>query len=139
MAVRVHPVEPLVSPTLSTGFKVGHHRIQGISDEFIPEIVKLDEIGAPIAISDGCSIRMAQRLSRELGLGVGISSGANILAAIELQLELPKPAAVATVLCDNNLRYLSTHLSRDEPARSNRMSMKSNSSTCASLADRLFP
>ena len=38
-AVKVHPIEPAESPTLSTGRKVGHHRIQGISDEFIPDIV----------------------------------------------------------------------------------------------------
>ena len=43
-AVRVHPLEPAESPTLSTGHKVGQHRIQGISDEFIPPIVKLDEL-----------------------------------------------------------------------------------------------
>ena len=41
-SIRVHPLEPIESPTLSTGHQVGHHRIQGISDEFIPPIVHLD-------------------------------------------------------------------------------------------------
>jgi cysteine synthase len=114
---RVHPVEPLESPTLSTGFKIGQHRIQGISDDFIPEIVKLDKLDAPLAVSDSCAIRMAQRLSRELGLGVGISSGANFLAALAVVAREGPDAAVATVFCDNSLRYLSTALACEEPAR----------------------
>jgi cysteine synthase len=113
----VHPVEPAESPTLSTGYKVGHHRIQGISDDFIPEIVKLDQLAAPIGVSDSCAIRMAQRLSRELGLGVGISSGANLLAAIEIIRRRGSGARVATVFCDNSLRYLSTALGGVEPER----------------------
>ena len=44
--VRIHPVEPANSPTMSTGHKVGQHRIQGISDEFIPPIVELDQLDA---------------------------------------------------------------------------------------------
>jgi len=44
-SIRIHPLEPAESPTLTTGYKVGSHRIQGISDEFIPAIVKLDELG----------------------------------------------------------------------------------------------
>lgn len=117
IAASVHPVEPLESPTLSTGHKVGHHRIQGISDEFIPPIVRLDRLARPVAISDSCAIRMAQRLGSELGMGVGISSGANLLAAIEVARDLDEAAVVATVFCDNSLRYLSTDLAREEPAR----------------------
>ena len=60
---RVHPVEPAESPTLSAGRKVGKHRIQGISDEFVPSIVDLGELDRPIAISDGDSILMAQKLA----------------------------------------------------------------------------
>lgn len=113
----VHPVEPRESPTLSTGYKVGHHRIQGISDEFIPEIVQLDRLARPVAVSDSCAIRLAQRLGRELGMGVGISSGANLLAAIEVARGLGDGAVVTTVFCDNSLRYLSTDLAVDEPVR----------------------
>ena len=43
--IKVHPLEPAESPTLSTGYNVGSHRIQGISDEFVPAIVKLDQFG----------------------------------------------------------------------------------------------
>lgn len=113
----VHPVEPLESPTLSTGHKIGHHRIQGISDDFIPDILKLEQLAAPLAVSDSCAIRMAQRLGREHGLGVGISSGANLLAAIAASEGLDGDGIVATVFCDNSLRYLTTDLARHEQPR----------------------
>lgn len=117
LAASVHPVEPAESPTLSTGHKVGAHRIQGVSDEFIPDIVKLNELGPVIAVHDGDAILMAQKVARQLGLGVGISSGANLIAAIKV-LEGGRPdARVATVLCDNHARYLSTALAQEEPMR----------------------
>src|SRR5690606_38780581 len=75
-SVRIHPLEPTESPTLTTGHKVGSHRIQGISDEFIPSIVKLDQLREIVQVHDGDAIITAQKLARELGLGVGISSGA---------------------------------------------------------------
>jgi cysteine synthase A len=71
--IRVHPLEPAESPTLSTGTKNGKHRIQGISDEFIPPICELKSMDQVIGICDGDAILMAQKLSRGLGLGVGIS------------------------------------------------------------------
>ena len=77
--IRIHPMEPENSPTLRTGHKVGKHRIQGISDEFIPAIVKLDQLDEIVSVDDGDSILMAQKLARR-GLAVGISSGANFLA-----------------------------------------------------------
>ena len=113
--VRVHPVEPASSPILSTGRKGGHHRIQGISDEFIPPIVDLDALDGVVSVDDGDAILMAQKLARELGLGVGISSGANLLAALEVQEALGPDAVVATVFPDDNKKYLSTDLCREEP------------------------
>jgi cysteine synthase A len=115
--VRIHPLEPAESPTLSTGHKVGRHRIQGISDEFIPPIVKLGELHEPIAVSDGDSILMAQKLASELGLAVGISSGANFLGAVEIQRRLGAHAVVATVFSDDNKKYLTTDLMREEPVK----------------------
>jgi cysteine synthase A len=114
--VCVHPLEPASSPTLSTGFKVGQHRIQGISDEFIPAIVKLDELDRIIAVHDGDAILMAQKLARH-GLAVGISSGANLVGALTLQNDLGADAVVATVFADSNKKYLSTDLLREEPVR----------------------
>ncbi len=115
--IRVHPVEPANSPTLSAGHKVGKHRIQGISDEFIPPIVHLSELDRVIAVDDGDAILMAQKLASELGLGVGISSGANFLAALAAQDELGHDAVVVTVFSDSNKKYLSTDLLRDEPVK----------------------
>jgi cysteine synthase A len=66
--ISVHPVEPSESPTLSLGHKVGKHRIQGISDEFIPPIVELAALDGIIAVSDGDSILMAPKLASNAGL-----------------------------------------------------------------------
>lgn len=115
--IRVHPIEPAESPTLSTGFKCGTHRIQGISDEFIPPVVDLTQLNDIIAVHDGDAILMAQKLARELGLGVGISSGANMAGAIALQSRMGGGATVATVFPDDNKKYLSTDLMHTEPMR----------------------
>lgn len=112
--VKIHPLEPAESPTLTTGYKVGSHRIQGISDEFIPAIVKLDQLDEVIQASDGDSILMAQKLAKQLGLAVGISSGANVIGAIKLQEQLGTNATVVTLLCDDNKKYLSTDLVKEE-------------------------
>ncbi|MFT4093037.1 MAG: cysteine synthase family protein [Niabella sp.] len=114
--IKIHPLEPAESPTLSTGYKVGSHRIQGISDEFIPAIVKLDRLDKVVKVSDGDSIFMAQQLARQLGLAVGISSGANFLGAIQLQNEMADDAVV-TVFSDSNKKYLSTDLMKEEPVK----------------------
>jgi cysteine synthase len=115
-SVKLHPLEPSNSPTMSTGHKVGKHRIQGISDEFIPPIVDLSCLDEVIAVDDGDSIIMAQKLAAELGLGVGISSGANFIGALQVQNDLGKDAVVVTVFSDDNKKYLSTDLLRQEPA-----------------------
>jgi cysteine synthase A len=119
--IQVHPIEPAESPTLSTGYKCGKHRIQGISDEFIPPVVRLAELDAIVSVHDGDAILMAQKLARELGLGVGISSGANLAGAIKVQNRLGDEAVVATVFPDSNKKYLSTDLLKDEPIREDYM------------------
>jgi cysteine synthase A len=116
--IKVFPLEPANSPTLSTGHKVGKHRIQGISDEFIPSIVKLNELDEVVEVDDGDSIIMAQKLARSLGLGVGISSGGNFLGAVKIQNELGDDTVVATVFADDNKKYLSTDYSKKEPIKS---------------------
>lgn len=115
--IKIHPLEPKESPTLSTGHKVGSHRIQGISDEFIPAIVKFDKLNEVVQASDGDSIIMAQKLAKQLGVAVGISSGANIIGAIQLQNKLGDDAVVVTVLSDSNKKYLSTDLMKTEPIK----------------------
>jgi len=112
--IKLFPLEPAESPTLSTGHKVGNHRIQGVSDEFIPDIVDLSKLDEIIAVSDGDAILMAQKLAGELGLAVGISSGANFIGAILTQEQLGNEAIVATVFADSNKKYLSTDLFKEE-------------------------
>ncbi len=113
--VRVHPLEPANSPTLRTGKRTGTHRIQGISDEFVPSILNLAELDPVVDVWDGDAILMSQALCHRLGLGLGISSGANVLGAIKLGAELGPGAVVVTVLPDSNKKYLSTALSEAEP------------------------
>jgi cysteine synthase len=120
--IRLHPLEPASSPTLSTGCKVGKHRIQGISDEFIPPILDLSGLDSIVNADDGDAILMAQKLSEELGLGVGISSGANFLGALKVQNEIGPDAVVVTVFSDDNKKYLSTDLLREEPVQTHYLS-----------------
>jgi cysteine synthase A len=115
--MRFHPVEPAESPTLTTGHKVGSHRIQGISDEFIPSIVELDKLDNVLPVHDGDSILMAQKLACKLGLAVGISSGCNFLAAVMAGVESKNSPVVATVFADDNKKYLSTGLMQEESVR----------------------
>lgn len=115
--VHIHPLEPAESPTLTTGHKVGSHRIQGISDEFIPAIVQLDRLDRIIQAPDGDSILLAQKLASQLGLAVGISSGANLLGAMRVQADLGADATVVTVFPDSNKKYLSTDLVKTEPVK----------------------
>lgn len=115
--ITIHPLEPANSPTLSTGHKVGKHRMQGISDEFIPSIVKLDQLDKIVEVDDGDSIIMAQKLARILGLGVGISSGGNFLGAVKLQNERGGNVPVVTIFSDDNKKYLTTDYAKEEPVK----------------------
>jgi len=120
--VKIHPLEPAESPTLTTGYKVGTHRIQGISDEFIPDIVKLDQLDEVIQVSDGDSILMAQKLASTFGMAVGISSGANLTGAIKLHEKYGFDKIVATVFADCSKKYLSTDLMKKEPVKEHYLS-----------------
>ncbi len=111
-AVKAFPLEPSASPTLSTGTKVGSHKIQGISDEFIPPIVNLRELDEVVGVDDIDSILMARKLAETLGLGVGISSGANFIGAVKTGLD-----NMVTVFADDNKKYLSTDYTKDWPVK----------------------
>lgn len=140
--IKLHPLEPANSPTLSTGYRVGKHRIQGISDEFIPSILKLDELDSIVCVDDGDAIIMAQKLASVLGIGVGISSGANFLGALKIQNDLGSDAIVVTVFADDNKKYLSTDLLNEEPVKDDFLSsdvklieFKSLKRTCYTCCD----
>ncbi len=120
--VRVHPLEPANSPTLRLGTRTGSHRIQGISDEFVPQIVQLDELDEVVDVWDGDAITMSQMLASEFGLGVGISSGANLIGAVQLATRDESAPVVTTVFADCNKKYLTTDLARVEPPRDDYLS-----------------
>lgn len=120
---KAFPLDPANSPTMATGGKIfGPHRIAGIGDEFIPEIIKLHELDDIVMVDDGDAINMARKLASVLGIGVGISSGANFLGALKSQDILKnKNAVVVTVFADDNKKYLSTELMEEQPVKPDHM------------------
>lgn len=102
-----HPIEPASSPILSGDGSKGH-KIQGISDEFIPDIVDLSMLNRPISVTDDDALLMAKMLNTA-GISVGISSGANLVGALKLQRG-SFVGNVVTVLPDCGKKYLSTDL-----------------------------
>lgn len=117
--MKVYPLEPQNSPTLSIGKCVSSHRIQGISDEFIPPILNLNKLNHIVSVDDGDSIIMAQKFSKNLGLGIGISSGANFIGAVKVLEENNFQDNVVTIFSDDNKKYLSTDLMKNEPVKDN--------------------
>ncbi len=120
---KAFPLEPENSPLMTTGGKsFGPHRIAGIGDDFIPEIVKLDELNDIITVDDGDAINMARKLASQLGIGVGISSGANFLGALKAQDIIgSENSIVVTVFADDNKKYLSTELVKNQEEKSTHM------------------
>lgn len=104
--VRIVAVEPAESAVMSGGAP-GCHGIQGLADGFIPEIVDLSKIDQIIAIPTTDAISMAMKLAVDEALFVGISAGANVLAAQQVARELGAGKKVVTVLPDRGERYLS--------------------------------
>ena len=104
-------LEPSIMPMLSKNAIYGEHKIEGIGDEFVPKIVEKSEIDEILLVDDDDAINMARLLACKLGLGVGISSGANFLGAVLLKEKIN--GNVATIFVDDNKKYLSTDLSRD--------------------------
>ena len=103
---RIVAVEPDESAILSGG-EPGPHGIQGLGDGFIPALVNVDEIEQVVRIATKDAIDAAQQIGAAEGLLVGISSGANVLAATQVAAELGPGHSVVTVLCDRGERYLS--------------------------------
>ena len=102
---KIIAVEPENMTLLSKKIKIGSHKIEGIGDDFVPDIVDKNLIDKIITISDREALNMTKRLIRELGLGIGISSGANFLASSILEED-----NIVTIFADDNKKYLSTDL-----------------------------
>ena len=104
--IRIVAVEPIESAVMS-GCPPGCHGIQGFADGFIPAVVNLDEVDDIVPISTDAASVMAHELAREEGLLVGVSSGANVLAAMEVTRDLGPDSNVIKILPDRGERYFS--------------------------------
>jgi cysteine synthase A len=107
--VRIVAVEPSKSQVLAGG-KAGIHAIQGIGASFVPGVLDRDVYDEIIAVKDEDALAMTGRLTREEGLLVGISSGANVFASLQVAKQLGPGKRVVTMLCDTGERYLSVNL-----------------------------
>ena len=83
----------------------GHHSIHGIGADFVPPLLDMDIIDQIIAVTDTEASQMTRRLGAEEGFLVGISSGANVVAALRLARDMESQKAVVTVLPDRGDRY----------------------------------
>ena len=108
--VLITAIEPDKMPMISRNRIISNHKIEGIGDDFVPDLINKTLIDKVYLINDDDAINMSRKISRELGIGVGISSGANFLGCALLQENVRKP--VVTVFADDNKKYLSTDLSK---------------------------
>jgi cysteine synthase A len=106
-SIRIVAVEPENRSAL-LGHEPGLHQIQGIGDGFIPDVLDVSMVDEVVEVSDEDAIETTRRLGRDLGLLVGISSGANVWAARRLAERIP--GNITTVLPDRAERYFSTAL-----------------------------
>lgn len=128
---KIIALEPLQMPIMSKGITNGTHRIEGIGDDFIPSIVDRSLIDEIITIDDEDAINMSRILAKKFGLGVGISSGANLLASI---LTAKDNDNVVTVFADDFKKYLTTDLIKDINNNSNLISNQIKIISIESLA-----
>nr|MBO2470070.1 cysteine synthase A [Bacillota bacterium] len=105
--LKIYAVEPADSPVLSGG-KPGPHKIQGIGPGFVPEILNTEIYDGVITVKNEEAFETGRRLAKEEGILGGISTGANVFAALKVARELGKGKNVVTVSPSNGERYLST-------------------------------
>lgn len=107
--VKIYAIEPAESPLLSGG-KASGHKIQGIGGNFVPKNLNFDLVDGIVDVKGDDAIEMSRNLAKNEALAVGISSGANVVGAIQIADELGEGKLVVTVLPDTGERYLSTTL-----------------------------
>lgn len=107
--VKVIAVEPEEAAVMFGGSnaRISEHRIQGIGDGFIPKLIDMDKVDRVIVVGSHEAVEMSRKLAENYGLLVGISAGANMLAALKVSKAFNK---VVTVLPDRGERYLSMDL-----------------------------
>lgn len=109
--LHVAAVEPAESAVLS-GKPTGSHKIEGIGIGFIPPLWEPDQVDEILTVSTEEAKDMTRRLAREEGIFAGISSGANVVAALRIAERLGSESTVVTIIVDSGLRYLSTDVYR---------------------------
>lgn len=109
--IEIVALEPEKMPLISKNKIIENHKIEGIGDDFIPDLLDKNLIDKIILVNDDDAINMSRRIAKELGLGVGISSGANFIAGVIYQENVNKP--IVTIFADDNKKYLSTDLTKD--------------------------
>ena len=107
--VYIVAVEPAESPVLRGGAP-GPHKIEGVGPGFVPPLWTDDIADDVLPVSTDEAKAMARRLAREEALFGGTSSGANVVAALDVAKRLGSGKTVVTLLCDSGLKYLSTDL-----------------------------
>ncbi|NMW85942.1 cysteine synthase A [Peptoniphilus sp. AGMB00490] len=110
-SIKIWGLEPEESPMITKG-ESGGHKIQGIGANFIPKVLDQKILDKTIRVKSEEAIEMAKRLSRDEGLLVGISSGANVVGALKMQKEIG--GNIVTVAPDTAERYMSTDLFKNE-------------------------
>ena len=109
---RIVALEPDSSPVITTG-NGGPHRVEGIAAGFVPPHLKPEEYDEARAISEEAARTMARRLAREEGIFAGISSGLNVVAALQFAKKLGPGKTVVTVAVDSGMKYLAGDLFQD--------------------------
>lgn len=109
--IRIVAVEPAESAVLAGGAS-GSHKIEGIGIGFVPPLWRPEQVNDIMSVSTQEAQEMARRLARDEGIFAGVSSGANVVAALRLARSLGAGATVATIIADSGLRYLSTDVYR---------------------------
>jgi len=104
--VKIIAVEPAESAVMS-GNNSGYHKIQGIGSGFVPSLVNMDLIDRVITVKSEDALNMTRSLIRQEGLMVGISSGANALAALRVATEMGDAKTIVTILANRVERYIS--------------------------------
>ena len=120
--IEIVALEPDKMPLISQNKIIGNHKIEGIGDDFVPDLLDKNLIDRIILVNDDDAINMSRKIAKDLGIGVGISSGANFIAGIVYQEIINKP--IVTVFADDNKKYLSTDLIKDIDTNSNFISNK---------------
>jgi len=114
--IKIFISEPAESPILAYG-RIGQHKVQGIADGLIPEILDLQYIDGIVLVSSDEAMEMAREVAKKEGIFCGTSSGCNVAAARKVAQKYPELQCIITIINDNGLRYLSSELCGSEVKR----------------------